>query len=505
MHCFLLLLIDLGLVAMSTALALLLRDNLEASPDRILQIVPYLLVTISAAVPVLLISNLNRAVWRFSGLVDYLRVTVAVMVTVLVAVAAGFVLNRLDGVARSLPIIQGLLMACALVGVRVAMRLRHAMRNRDPMPVASLNGLSEAILVIGVNSIAELFLRCIAEDSRKRVNVAGLLSRADRHRGRVVRSYPVLGVPEELEKVLDELGVHGISIDRIVITMKFDELSAAVQEALLKVEQTSSIRLDWLSERIVLCDADSGPKPGDNPYACSGTGGGTSLALDLEALASRPYLRWKRVLDAAAAVVLAVCLAPVMLLVGLVALLDVGYPAIFWQQRPGVLGRPIRVLKFRTMGPARDRHGRHLADAERLSIVGRLLRRTRLDELPQVYNVLIGQMSLVGPRPLLSAEHSSSFVERLGMRPGLTGWAQIKGGRRLAVSDKAALDIWYIKNASFRLDVEIILGTVRTLLFGECVDRAAIRQAWRELGWDQLADLGGALQQRPAGGPGDIG
>lgn len=134
------------------------------------------------------------------------------------------------------------------------------------------------------------------------------------------------------------------------------------------------------------------------------------------------------------------------------------------------------------MGPARDQQGRQLSDAERLSFLGRFLRRVRLDELPQVYNVLIGQMSLVGPRPLLPADQSPAATARLELRPGLTGWAQIKSGRHLSIDDKAALDLWYVKNASFGLDVAILLGTARTILFGERVDRHAIRQAWHALG-----------------------
>lgn len=489
MHCFVLLLVDLILVAISTVLAFVLRDNLETSPERLIQILPYVSVTVLAAVPVLLVAGLNRTLWRFSYLVDYLRIAVAIFVTVLVAVAGGFAMDRLEGVPRSLPIVQGLLMAVMLVGARVAMRLRQGMRNSDRGAVAPLAGRGETVLVVGINSIAELFLRCVAENAGERLTVAGLLAGADRHRGRLLRSYPVLGAPEEIGRVLHDLEVHGVLVDRIVITTRFDRLSAAAQAALLHVESTSSICLDVLPERIGLSEPPQGPSTmasaAGGGHALAGNAAGSSavaFALDLEALASRPYLRWKRVFDTAAAVVCAICLAPVMLLVGLVVLLDVGYPAIFWQQRPGALGRPIRVFKFRTMGAARDERGRRLSDDERVSVVGRLLRRVRLDELPQVYNVLTGQMSLVGPRPLLPIDQSPESYARLAVRPGLTGWAQVMGGRELSAHDKAALDIWYVKHVSFKLDMEILLRTLGTILLGERVDRDAIRQAWREVG-----------------------
>ena len=479
MHCYLSLLLDLTLIATSTIFALILRDNLEASPDRILQIIPYLLLTLSVAVPVLLAASLNRALWRFSRLADYLRITVAVIVTVLLAVAAGFILNRMEGVARSLPILQGLLMVCTLTGVRVGMRLRHTIRDRNRILATPLLLPRETILVVGINTIAELFLRCVEENTGDGVKVAGLLAGAHRQRGRRLGLYPILGVPEELEKILNELAVHGVVIDRIVIATKFDWLPSAAQEALLHIERTSSIRLDSLSERLGLSKASPNTTP-----ACNDGNEADPFALDPKALALRPYLRWKRVLDVVGAIVLIVCLAPVMLLVGLFVVLDVGYPPIFWQQRPGVLGWPIKLFKFRTMGAAHDHRGRHLADAERISIVGRFLRCVRLDELPQLYNILIGQMSFVGPRPLLAADQAPGSAARLAIRPGLTGWAQIKGGRDLSSSDKAALDIWYVKNASLRLDITIFLGTLSMVLFGERTDPDAIRQAWREVGRD---------------------
>jgi hypothetical protein len=134
-----------------------------------------------------------------------------------------------------------------------------------------------------------------------------------------------------------------------------------------------------------------------------------------------------------------------------------------------------------------DSEGRRITDAERLSLVGNLLRRLRLDELPQLYNVMMGQMSFIGPRPLLPHDQFPALAARLAVRPGLTGWAQIKGGRNLTPSDKAALDIWYVINGSFWVDAKIFVATLRTILFGERTDADAIRDAWRELGPKRLS------------------
>jgi lipopolysaccharide/colanic/teichoic acid biosynthesis glycosyltransferase len=168
-------------------------------------------------------------------------------------------------------------------------------------------------------------------------------------------------------------------------------------------------------------------------------------------------------------------------LIALVAAADVGFPVLFWQERPGLGARPFKVFKFRTMGAAHDAHGRRKLDSQRISAIGNFLRRSRLDELPQLLSILTGRMSFVGPRPLLPVDQPADYSARLLVRPGLTGWAQIKGGRAISATDKAALDVWYVKNMSFILDVEIVLGTIPMILFGEKVENDAIARAWREL------------------------
>jgi lipopolysaccharide/colanic/teichoic acid biosynthesis glycosyltransferase len=495
-HRFVLLSIDLILVAAATLFALFLRDNLEFSPERTAALLPYLWLTLLSAAPVLQAAGLNRTLWRFSALGDYLRIVLAVILTVLLAVALGFAFNRMEGVARSLPILQGLLMACALIGARVAMRLRHAGRGRGAQNAPASPARQESVLVIGLDAVTELFLQAVAEYAGDRVKVAGLLGRGERHRDRLLRGHTVLGLPEDLESVLADLEVHGVRIDRIVITTAFGQLSEAAQEALLEVERTSDIELDFFAERVVLNDRGRPRRRSEEQSPPNGyqdeRAAAPPVALDLEALASRPYLRWKRLIDAAAAAVAVVCLAPLILLVGVIVVLDRGPPPIFWQQRPGLRGWPFRLYKFCTMASAHDREGRRIADEDRISAVGRALRRTRLDELPQLYNILIGQMSFVGPRPLLPVDQSPAFAARLAVRPGLTGWAQIKGGRELTASDKAALDIWYVKHASLRLDLEILLGTLRMILVGERMDREAIRRARRELGLDRPGNGHGA-------------
>ncbi len=323
------------------------------------------------------------------------------------------------------------------------------------------------------------------------MEIVGILSKAERHRGRLLRSRKILGPPEAVREALLDLSVHGITVDRIVVAAPLQELSEEAQSVLLELANDGKVRIDHLSPHYNPAHDDPmrhGPMHHrlsaaefHSPAAASNAPA-SSPGIKLP---SRSYLRCKRAIDASVALIFAICFAPLMFAVFMLVLFDVGSPAIFWQQRPGAGGRPIRILKFRTMGKARDDAGRALSDGERVSKIGSLLRRHRLDELPQVYNVLTGHMSLVGPRPLLPVDQPTAPAARLRLRPGLTGWAQIKGGRHLSIEDKAALDIWYINNASFALDMLILAHTIRTVLFGERIDRDAIHAARSDLRHNQ--------------------
>jgi len=254
-----------------------------------------------------------------------------------------------------------------------------------------------------------------------------------------------------------------------------------VRAALHEAQENLHIRVEYFADRISGCERLEHAAATVPPLKRSADMA-PSLVDRREALVRRPYWRVKRMLDIAVATCAILLLAPLMLLVAVLVIVEIGPPALFWQQRPGLGGRPFRLYKFRTMRPAYDADGRRIADTDRLSAVGRFLRRFRLDELPQLFNILIGEMSFIGPRPLLQADQHPGLDARLAVRPGMTGWAQIKGGRELSASDKAALDVWYIGNAGLRVDLEILLGTLRVVLLGErAADREAIRIAWREL------------------------
>lgn len=164
---------------------------------------------------------------------------------------------------------------------------------------------------------------------------------------------------------------------------------------------------------------------------------------------------------------------PLLMLLALLVRIQLGSPILFTQMRSGLDGQPFRIMKFRTMNDAKDPQGNFLSDADRLSIFGRFLRRTSLDELPEFINVLQGDMSLVGPRPLLMeylSRYSPEQARRHEVRPGITGWAQINGRNAISWEDKFILDVWYVDNWSLLLDVRILLMTLWKIVLQENVN-----------------------------------
>lgn len=171
----------------------------------------------------------------------------------------------------------------------------------------------------------------------------------------------------------------------------------------------------------------------------------------------------KRLIDVAVAIPALMLLSPVLLLLGALVGFRLGWPVLYRQQRPGLRGQLFTLLKYRTMREARDDRGNLLSDAERLTTLGRFLRNTSLDELPELFNVLKGDMSLVGPRPLLVQyldRYTPQQARRHEVKPGITGWAQVNGRNALTWERKFELDVWYVAHQSLWLDLKIMILTI---------------------------------------------
>ena len=176
----------------------------------------------------------------------------------------------------------------------------------------------------------------------------------------------------------------------------------------------------------------------------------------------------KRVLGFSIALVAITCLSPLLLVVTIwLHFANKGAGAFFLQERPGKDGKIFKIIKYKTMTDERDAGGKLLPDAQRLTRVGRFVRSTSIDELPQLFNVLKGDMALIGPRPLLVQYlplYSSEQARRHEVRPGITGWAQCHGRNTLSWHDKFKLDVWYVDHCSFLTDVKVILTTIKKVI-----------------------------------------
>ena len=175
----------------------------------------------------------------------------------------------------------------------------------------------------------------------------------------------------------------------------------------------------------------------------------------------------KRAFDIAASTSALVVLSPVLAITAYKVKKELGSPVLFRQTRPGLHGKPFEMIKFRTMKDATDKEGNALPDSERLTDFGKKLRASSLDELPELWNVLKGDMSLVGPRPLLMEYlplYNAEQAKRHNVRPGVTGYAQVNGRNSLSWEDKFKLDTWYVEHQSFLFDIKILLKTVKKVI-----------------------------------------
>ena len=178
----------------------------------------------------------------------------------------------------------------------------------------------------------------------------------------------------------------------------------------------------------------------------------------------------KRIFDFFVSLVIILLFSPLFIIIALLIRFKLGSPIFFRQQRPGFEGKPFYMIKFRTMRDITDVNGNYLSDEIRMTRFGSILRSLSLDELPELWNVLKGDMSLVGPRPLLMEYldlYSKEQLQRHNVKPGITGWAQINGRNALTWQEKFALDLWYVDNRSIWLDIKILLLTVKKVLIRE--------------------------------------
>lgn len=428
----------------------------------------YSIVAIAVTIPILMFYRTGSQLTRYFSAPDALAIVKA---SALAAAITGAVLmfsTRLDNVSRTAPFIHFLLLAVLLLAGRVFSSVSNARRNMvlAPAPLAVEN-----ILLIGANHAAWLYIQLIDEISSGARRIVAVLDDRQKFQGRQLAGHIVVGSPGELVRQLSDFEEHGVQVDRIVVALPLDQLPEATRNTLEDIGQARQITVESLDDH-VFGRTRFGSRSAEQavqPVA--------SLASAASDILARPYWRRKRALDVLVSALMLVAFSPIMVIVSAVVALHLGSPVIFWQQRLGRHGRPIEVVKLRSLRDPLDRNGNRLELAQRQTRMGRLLRKSKLDELPQLLNVLVGSMSLIGPRPLLPIDQPDQSSLRLLVAPGLTGWAQVCGGTLLTREEKGALDDWYVAHASAKLDARILLRTLHTMVKGEVRNEAAIARA----------------------------
>lgn len=383
---------------------------------------------------------------------DALEVAKAVVLSEFVTFVVLFSVTRLDGIPRSTPLIHALLLAAGLVSARAFVRMTYSERD---LPAQDGQSRSENIIVIGSNRLSALYVNLLRAYAPEQYHVIALLDDRPEMAGRSIAGVRVLGPALHLLPVIEEFKEHGILTNRIIVAGNSDFLT---KEAMAEVERICNqfeLKLDFIPQLIGLNALQASKS---EPHFAPSLVGAFSLPR---------YFVFKRYFDFCLSLLLIIILLPFFAAIAAMVLLDVGSPVYFWQSRIGMNGQSFQMHKFRTLKPAYDWRGMPVTTSDRMSWVGNLLRKLRLDELPQLLNVLVGDMSLIGPRPLLPKDQPRDPTLRLLVRPGITGWAQVNGGKLLTPEEKNSLDEWYVRNASAWLDFKIIAKTILVMFGGE--------------------------------------
>lgn len=436
--------VDVFSVLAAGPVAMVLRDPSLFSTPQVGSAVAYCLIGSGAGLLMVIVFHLGKSLHDHLSVREVRSVVAASLAATALAAIADFSLDRLNYVPRSLPLIQLFVLCSLMLGGRAI-----AMRRSGFSGGRVKNYLLEShTLLVGANDFAFSYLKMLDAFDIDRTNIVAILDQNPRLFGRALLSHPIIGPPSAIARVVREYKVHGVDITRVLICenrpkeREDGEIAECCESAGVARTYLSDVVGFQLEEPMQEYEESAGER--DNNYQ---------------------FL--KRTIDLSASVAIAIAISPVAMVIALGVLIDLGWPIIFWQKRLGYRGRPFLIYKFRTLRAPYDRLGNFVEESQRASRFGSFLRRLRFDELPQLWNVFTGDMSFVGPRPLLPIDQPKESQLRLQMKPGVTGWAQINGGRQNTVEKKGVLDEWYVRNASVWLDIRIILRTVGTVLFGD--------------------------------------
>jgi lipopolysaccharide/colanic/teichoic acid biosynthesis glycosyltransferase len=457
--------IDVLCAAVAPPLALYLRDAQVLSAQGAPIAVLYCGLSFVCALIAFLAFRVSHGISRYFSVHDAVSVIAAVIAAGLTTTVVLFTFTRLDGIPRSIPVLQALILATGLLLTRGATRFWD---KGDQQSDVVDHSAAEHIIMIASSRLTSLYIKLLHAHAPAQRHVVAVLDDNRKLFGRTICGVPVVGAADQLDAVIEEFAVHGVHTDRVIIGGDESLLSAAALDAVRETCEQRDIVVDFVPDLIGLA-----PLPKARRAAA------LRLAQAPPRLEYQPptYFWYKRVIDFVVAFSAIVIFSPLLLAVSVLVLFDFGAPVVFWQKRIGRNGKSFLLYKFRTLHAPFDRDGQPNGNGDDESWIGKSLRRLRLDELPQLFHVLVGEMSLIGPRPLLPEDQPANSTLRLMVRPGITGWAQINGGNLVTTEEKGALDDWYVQNASFWLDLRIAFYTLMFLFTGERRFEQAVQEA----------------------------
>lgn len=430
-------------------LALWIRDQEVFSTLN--PVIAYVSVSVCFSIGFFIVFRIAHGFPSFFSFHDAIQIANASVCAVAATAAVVFTSTRLEQIPRSIPTIHFLILIALLSGGRLLRR--SFVQHRDLQPAVDIAHEKEQnVLIVGAGRLTWFYVRFLDSFPVGNRRIAAILDDSKWMHGRSIYGYMIVGGTQEIVAILNDFAQHGLDISAIVICECDRDRASDYHSRLTPLCSSRGLQLELLTEKLGIFDATEGD-PQDTSF--------------YPVLSNARYFRVKRALDTAIAIVGLVGFVPLFALSSLLVLVSIGTPIIFWQRRVGRDGRTIYVYKFRTMRNPVDRSGRLLSLRERSTLIGTALRATRLDELPQLVNIIKGDMSLIGPRPLLPIDQPAKPSLRLAVRPGLTGWAQIHGGKLVSVEEKNALDEWYVNNACLRLDLEIFWRTFSIVIRGD--------------------------------------
>ncbi len=456
--------VDLVSATLAAPIAMGMRDPSLFSGARFGPTVGYCLIAFAAALVMVMVFHLGRNVHDNVSAREARSVVAAALAATALTALCAFSIDRLDYVPRSLPLIQLLVLCALMLGGRMVATMRRGIAGAR---VGNYSVESHTLLV-SANDFTLSYLKMLDAFNVDRTNIVAILDQNPKFFGRAVLGHPIIGPPSAIARVINEYKVHGVDVDRVLICENRSFMDDAVWNEVKQCCDSANIKLNYLSDVLGFQLEETIETKGDDE--------------ELE-VGPKSYRLLKRAFDLSISVAISIAVLPIVILVALGVALDLGWPIIFWQKRLGYRGRAFLIFKFRTLHAPYDRQGNFVEEGRRTSRFGSFLRRTRLDELPQLWNIVCGEMSFVGPRPLLPIDQPGGGQLRLQMKPGVTGWAQINGGRQITPQEKGLLDEWYVRHVSFWLDLRILLRTLGIVLFG---DGRNVSRAMEPVETDQL-------------------